>query len=102
MCQPPRGGRNADKGISDGLECVGGKPRGFHGAVSRTAAEQEPVGSLSGREVHRIHRWGRTFDGDGYGLHAENAGPHQGFFEDGTLVVMFLDGTETECKNEEE
>lgn len=21
---------------------------------------------------------GRTFDGDGYGLHAENAGPHQG------------------------
>ena len=23
-------------------------------------------------------------------------------FEDGTLAVMFLDGTETECKNEEE
>ena len=77
--QPPCRGKNADKGISDGLECVGGKPRGFHGAVSRTAAEQEPVGSLSGREVHRIHRWGRTFDGDGYGLHTENAGPHQGF-----------------------
>ena len=68
--------KNADKGISDGLECVGGKPRGFHGVVNRTVAEQEPVGRLSGREVHRIHRWGRNFDGDGYGLHAENAGPH--------------------------
>ena len=33
----------------------------------------------SGREVHRIHRWSRTSDRDGYGLHAENTGPHQGF-----------------------
>ena len=59
--------------------CTGGEPRGFHGAVDGTAAEREPVGRLSGREVHRIHRWGRTSDEDGYGLHAENAGPHQGF-----------------------
>ena len=79
MCQPPRRGRNADKGISDGLECVGGEQGGFHGVVDGTAAEREPVGRLSGREVYRIHRWGRTFDEDGYGLHAENAGPHQGF-----------------------
>ena len=79
MCQPPRRGRNADKGLSDGLECTGGEPRGFHGAVDGTAAEREPVGMLSGREVHRIHRWGRAFDGGGYGLHAENTGPHQGF-----------------------
>lgn len=43
------------------------------------ASEREPIGRLSSREVHRIHRWGRTFDEDGYGLHAENAGPHQGF-----------------------
>ena len=34
---------------------------------------------LSGREVHRIHRWSRTSDRDGYGLHVENTGPHQGF-----------------------
>ena len=27
---------------------------------------------------------------------------HIKVFEDGTLAVMFLDGTETECKNEEE
>ena len=47
--------------------------------MDRTAAEREPIRRLSSREVHRIHRWGRTFDGDGYGLHAENAGPHQGF-----------------------
>lgn len=78
MCQPPRRRRNTDKGLSDGLERTGGEPRGFHGAVDRAAAEREPLGRLSGREVHRIHRCGRAFDGDGHGLHAENAGPHQG------------------------
>ena len=78
MCQPPRRGRNADKGLSDGLERIGEEPRGLYGAVDGTAAEREPVGRLSGREVHRIHRWGRIFDGDGYGLHAENTGPYQG------------------------
>ena len=40
MCQPPRGGRNADKGLSDGLERIGGESRGFHGAVDETAAER--------------------------------------------------------------
>ena len=78
MRQPPRRGKNDDKGISDGLERIGGEPRGFYGAVDGTAAELEPIGRLSGREVHRIHGWSRTFDGDGYGLHAENVGPHQG------------------------
>lgn len=78
MCQPPRRGRKADKGISDGLECVSGESRGFHGAVDGTAAERKPLGRLSGREVHRIYRWGRAFDGDGHGLHAENVGSHQG------------------------
>ena len=73
---PSCGGRNADKGLSDGLECTGGEPRGFHGAVDGTAAEREPIRRLSGREVHRIHRWSRTSDRDGYGLHAENTGPH--------------------------
>lgn len=79
MRQPPRRGRNADKGLSDGLERTGGEQRGFHGAVDGAASEREPIGRLSSREVHRVHRWGRTFDGDGYGLHAENAGSHQGF-----------------------
>ena len=32
--------RNADKGLSDGLECIGGEPRGFYGAVDGAAAEQ--------------------------------------------------------------
>ena len=36
MCQLPRRGRNADKDLFDGLKCVGGKPRGFHGAVDGT------------------------------------------------------------------
>ena len=56
MCQPSRRGRNADKGLSDGLECISGEPRGFHGAVDRTASEREPIGRLSSREVHRVHR----------------------------------------------
>ena len=77
MWQAPRRGRNADKGLSYDLERIGGEPRGFYGAVDGTAAEREPLGRLSGREVHRIHRCGRAFDGDGHGLHAENAGPHQ-------------------------
>jgi len=67
------------QGLSDGLERIGGEPRGFYGAVDGTAAEREPLGKLSGGEVHRIYRWGKAFDGDGYGLHAENTGPHQGF-----------------------
>ena len=75
MCQPPHRGRNADKGLSDGLERIGGEPRGLYGAVDGTAAEREPLGKLSGREVHRIYRWGKAL----YGLHAENTGPHQGF-----------------------
>ena len=70
--QPPRRGRNADKGLSDGLERIGGEPRGFHGAVDGADSEREPIGRLSSREVHRIHRWGRAFEGDGHGLHAEN------------------------------
>lgn len=62
MCQPPRGGRNADKGISDGLECVSGESRGFHGAVDGTAAERKPLGRLSGREVHAKQRNQILFD----------------------------------------
>ena len=79
MYQPPRRRRNAGKGLSDGLERTGGEQRGFNGAVDGAASEREPIGRLSGREVHRIHRWSRTSDKDGYGLHAENTGPHQGF-----------------------
>lgn len=30
------------------------------------------------REVRRVYRWGTAFVGDGYGLHAENVGSHQG------------------------
>lgn len=96
MCQPPRGGRNADKGLSDDLERIAGESRGFHGAVDETAAEREPLGRLLGREVHRIHRWGRAFDVMLKTL------DHIKVFEDGTLLVVFLDGTEIECKNEEE
>ena len=79
MRQPPRRGRNADKGLSDGLERIGGEPRGFYGAVDGTAAERKPLGRLSGREVHRIHGWSRIFDGDGYEFDAENIGLNLGF-----------------------
>ena len=69
----------AIENMIDGLECVGGELRGFYGAVDGTTSERKSLGKLSGREVHRIHRWGRVFDGDGHRLHAENIGPHQGF-----------------------
>ncbi|MEI3219672.1 MAG: hypothetical protein V8S08_08800 [Lachnoclostridium sp.] len=55
-------------------------------------ARNKLIGRLSSREVHRIHRWGRTFDGDGCGLHAKTL-DHIKVFEDGTLLVVFLDGT---------
>ena len=55
MHQPPCRGRNIDKGLSDGLKCIGGEPRGFHGTVDGAVAEREPLGRLSGREVHRIY-----------------------------------------------
>ena len=70
--------QNRPEGM-DGLERIGGEPRGLYGAVDGTAAEREPLGKLSGGEVYRIYRWGKAFDGDGYGLHAENTGPYQGF-----------------------
>ena len=49
--------------------------RYFHG----TDVERETIGRLPDREGDRIHGWSRTSDRDGYGLHAENTGPHQGF-----------------------
>lgn len=78
MCQSPCGERNADKGLSDGLERTGGEPSRFHGAVDGAVAKREPIRRLSGRKVHRIYRWSRTFDANGYGFHAENTGSHQG------------------------
>lgn len=33
MCQQPRGRRNADKGLSDGLERTSGELSGFYGTV---------------------------------------------------------------------
>ena len=60
------------------MECPGREPGGFYGALEGTDAEGESGGRLPDGEVHRIHGWGAAFDGDGYGLHAENAGLHQG------------------------
>ena len=101
MCQPPCRGRNADKGLSDGLERTGGEQRGFHGAVDGAASEREPIGRLSGREVHRIHRWAEPLTEMDTDFMLKTL-DHIKVFEDGTLLVVFLDGTEIECKNEEE
>lgn len=44
--------------------------------------KEVPMGALSKifkpRDKPENRTSGRAFDGDGYGLHAENAGPHQG------------------------
>ena len=78
MRQPPRRGRNADKGLSDGLERTGGEQRGFHGAVDRTVAEREPLGKLSGGEVYGVHGWSRAASGNGYELYVEDIGSYKG------------------------
>ena len=46
--------------------------------MERWKEQMQSENLLPGGEVHRIHGWGAAFDGDGYGLHAENAGLHQG------------------------
>lgn len=99
--QPPCRGRNANKGLSDGLERTDEEPKGFYEAVDREVEDRESFGRLLGREVYIIHRWGKTLDGDGYGPYTGNTGPHQGL-GDGTLLVVFMDGTKVECKNEDE
>ena len=101
MCQTPRGGRNADKGISDGLECVGENREDF--------MEQwtEQLQSENFLESYRAEKFIEYTDG------AESLTEmdtdfmlktldHIKVFEDGTFLVVFLDGTEIECKNEEE
>ena len=75
MHQPSRRGRNTDKGLSDGLERTGGESSRVHGAESLTEMDTDFML--------------KTLD-------------HIKVFEDGTLLVVFLDGTEIECKNEEE
>ena len=97
MCQPPCGERNADKGLSDGLERTGGEPSRFHGAV----AEREPV------EDYRAEKLIEYTDGAEPLMEMDTdfmlkTLDHIKVFEDGTLLVVFLDGTEIECKNEEE
>lgn len=60
---------------------------------------RELIGRLLGVEVQRIYRWGRVFDETGHGGYAESTGSYQ-CFEEGTLLVLCLDETEIECKNE--
>ena len=73
---------------------------GFHGAVDRTAAEREPIGRLSGR---------------GFIEYTDGAEPLTEMDTDFMLKTLdhikvlrmelcwcVLDGTEIECKNEEE
>ena len=66
-----------------------------------TAADREPLGRLSCREVCRIHRWAEPLTEMDTDFMLKTLDPIK-VFEDGTLLVVFLDGTEIECKNEEE
>ena len=105
MCQPPCRGRNADKGLSDGMERTGGKPSRFHGAadgaVDGAVAKREPI------EGYRAEKFIEYTDGAEPLTEMDTdfmlkTLVHIKVFEDGTLLVVFLDGTEIECKNEEE
>ena len=77
MCQPSCGGRNVGKGLSDGMECTGGEQRDFHGTVDGAVTEMDTDFMLKTLDYIKV-------------------------FENGTLLVVFLVGTEIECKNEEE
>ena len=101
MRQPSRRGRNIDKGLSDGLERTGGEPRGFHGAV------EEQLQSENLLEGYRAEKFIEYTDGAEPLTEMDTdfmlkTLDHIKVFEDGTLLVVFLDGTEIECKNEEE
>ena len=101
MCQPPRRGRNADKGLSDGLERIGGEREDF--------MEQwtEQLQSENLLESYRAEKFIEYTDGAKPLTEMDTdfmlkTLDHIKVFEDGTLLVVFLDGTEIECKNEEE
>ena len=101
MCQPPCGGRNVDKGLFDGMECTGGEQSRFHGTVDGAVAERESLGR------YRAEKFIEYTDGAELLKEMDTdfmlkTLDHIKVFEDGTLLVVFLDGTEIECKNEEE
>jgi hypothetical protein len=69
--------------------------------VDGTAAEREPLGKLSGGEVYRNTDGAKPLTEMDTDFMLKTL-DHIKVFENGTLLVVFLDGTEIECKNEEE
>lgn len=101
MCQPPCGGKNAGKGLSDGLECTGGEQGNF---MERWKEQMQGENLLKG---YRAEKFMEYTDGAEPLTEMDTdfmlkTLDHIKVFEDGTLRVVFLDGTEIECKNEEE
>ena len=101
MRQPPRRGKNADKGISDGLECVVENREDF---MEQWTEQLQSENLLEG---YRAEKFIEYTDGAEPLTEMDTdfmlkTLDHIKVFEDGTLLVVFLDGTEIECKNEEE
>ena len=101
MCQPPCRRRNTDKGLSDGLERTGGEQRGF---MEQWTEQLQCENLLQG---YRAEKFIEYTDGAEPLTEMDTdfmlkTLDHIKVFEDGTLLVVFLDGTEIECKNEEE
>ena len=101
MCQPPCGGRNADKGLSDGLERIGGESRGL---MEQWTEQLQSENLLEG---YRAEKFIEYTDGAEPLTEMDTdfmlkTLDHIKVFEDGTLLLVFLDETEIECKNEEE
>lgn len=69
--------------------------------MNRSDAERESVGRLSGREIHRIYGWAKPLTKMDTDFMLKTL-DHIKVFGYEALLVVFLDGTESECKNEEE
>ena len=101
MYQPPRRRRNAGKGLSDGLERTGGEQRDL---MEQWTEQLQSENLLEGYRAEKFIEYTdgaeplTKMDTD-FMLKTLD---HIKVFEDGTLLVVFLDGTEIECKNEEE
>jgi len=69
--------------------------------VDGTAAERKPLGRLSGKKFIEYTDGAEPLTEMDTDFMLKTL-DHIKVFEDRTLLVVFLDGTEIECKNEEE
>lgn len=97
MRQPRCRGRNADKGLSDSMECIVGEQRGFYGKWLEQLQRRNLLEGYQAKKfikyINRVESL-KEMDTD---FILKTLG-HIKVFWDGTLLLVFLDGTKIECK----